>query len=97
MSWTSFYLSPGLPYAAGCLALALGLALWIDKHMGEPPSPVHPVVWMGNYLKLCGDVTVRYPPAMAFWLGALAWWLGAALVGAVAWAVQALVFWQLAG
>ena len=97
MSWTSFYLSPGLPYAAGCLALALGLALWIDKHMGEPPSPVHPVVWMGNYLKLCGGVTVRCEPATAFLGGALAWWLGVLLVGTLAWAVQALVFWQLAG
>ena len=97
MTWTSLYLSPGLPYAAGCLALALGLALWIDRHMGEPPSPVHPVVWMGNYLKLCGGVTVHCPPATAFWLGALAWWLGAALAGAAAWGAQALVFWQLAG
>lgn len=87
----------GLPYAAGCMALALGFALWIDKHMGEPHSAVHPVVWMGHYLKACGSVTVRCAPAAAFLLGALAWALGAALVGAVAWSVQALVFWQLAG
>jgi len=86
-----------LPVAAGCMMLALGLALWIDKHMGEPPSVVHPVVWMGNYLKACGSVTVRCAPAPAFLLGALAWILGAAGVGAVAWGVQALVLWQLAG
>jgi adenosylcobinamide-phosphate synthase len=99
MSWIGFELAPGLPYAAGCiaLALALGLALWIDKHMGEPPSAVHPVVWMGHYLKACGSVTVRCAPAAAFLLGALAWALGAALVGALAWGVQGLFFWQLAG
>ena len=79
------------------MALALGLALWIDRFMGEPPSPIHPVVWMGHYLKACGGVTVRCPPAPAFLLGALAWWLGALLAGAAAWGVQALVFWQLAG
>jgi adenosylcobinamide-phosphate synthase len=97
MAWTSLYLSPGLPYAAGCMALALGLALWIDRFMGEPPSPMHPVVWMGHYLNACGSVTVRCPPAMAFVLGTFAWWVGALLVGGVAWGVQALVFWQLAG
>lgn len=97
MAWTSLYLWPGLPYAAGCMALALGLALWIDRFMGEPPSPIHPVVWMGHYLKACGSVTVRCAPAAAFFLGALAWWLGVLLVGAVAWGAQALVFWQLAG
>ncbi|MFS2036155.1 adenosylcobinamide-phosphate synthase CbiB [Polaromonas sp. CT11-55] len=96
MAWTGLYLLLSLPYAAGCMALALGLALWIDKYMGEPPSPVHPVVWMGNYLKACGSVTVRRAPPAAFVLGALAWWLGAALVGAIAWGAQALVFWQLA-
>lgn len=96
MAWTSLYLSPGLPYAAGCLALALGLALWIDRFMGEPPSPIHPVVWMGHYLHACGGVTVRCAPAAAFLLGTLAWWVGAVLVGVAAWGVQALVFWQLA-
>lgn len=96
MAWSGLYLLPSLPYAAGCMVLALGLALWIDKHMGEPPSPAHPVVWMGCYLTACGSVTVRRAPATAFVLGALAWWLGAALVGAIAWGVQALVFWQLA-
>jgi adenosylcobinamide-phosphate synthase len=96
MAWTSLYLSPSLPYAAGCMALALGLALWIDRFMGEPPSPIHPVVWMGGYLKACGNVTVRCPPVTAFLLGALAWWVGALLVGAAAWGAQALALWQLA-
>lgn len=79
------------------MALALGLALWIDRFMGEPPAPIHPVVWMGHYLKACGSVAVSRAPVMAFLLGTLAWCVGALLVGAAAWGVQALVFWQLAG
>jgi adenosylcobinamide-phosphate synthase len=82
-----------LPAAlAGWLAAANGLALllavWIDRRFGEPPVAFHPVVWMGNYLKICGRVTVRCPPALAFTLGALAWALGAGTVAALAWALQ---------
>ncbi|MEO6018074.1 MAG: adenosylcobinamide-phosphate synthase CbiB [Polaromonas sp.] len=76
------------------MALVLLLALWIDRRLGEPPSGAHPVVWMGHYLQACGRITVRCPPAAAFALGALAWCLGAAVTGALAWAVQALMFWQ---
>ncbi|MDO8719659.1 MAG: adenosylcobinamide-phosphate synthase CbiB [Polaromonas sp.] len=80
---------------AGAMALVLLLALWIDRRFGEPPLAVHPVVWIGHYLKACGRVTVRCPPALAFALGALAWALGAAAVAALAWCLQALTFWQL--
>jgi adenosylcobinamide-phosphate synthase len=69
-------------------ALILLLALAIDRRWGEPPVALHPVVWMGNYLKICGCVTVRCPPALAFTLGALAWALGAGVVAALAWALQ---------
>ena len=69
-------------------ALILLLALAIDRRWGEPPVAIHPVVWMGNYLKVCGRVTVRCPPALAFALGALAWALGAGTVAALAWALQ---------
>ncbi|HPU19155.1 MAG TPA: cobalamin biosynthesis protein, partial [Alicycliphilus sp.] len=31
-------------------ALALVLALVIDRLWGEPPAPLHPVVWMGRAL-----------------------------------------------
>jgi adenosylcobinamide-phosphate synthase len=90
-----------LPAAlAGWLAaangLALLLALWIDRRFGEPPVAFHPVVWMGNYLKMCGRVTVRCPPALAFGLGALAWALGAGTVAALAWALQRWVLANLA-
>ena len=79
-----------------CLGLVLLLALWIDRRFGEPPVAIHPVVWVGHFLKACGRVTVRCPPAPAFVLGALAWIAGAAAAGALAWALQALTFWQLA-
>lgn len=81
---------------AACMALALLLAVWIDRRWGEPPVAFHPVVWMGNYLKACGRVTVRCPPALAFGLGALAWALGAGAVAALAWALQAWVLGQAA-
>jgi len=84
-------------YAApACQALALLLALWIDRRWGEPPVAVHPVVWIGYYLKICGSFTVRCAPGPAFLLGAVAWCLGALLVGALAWALQALALWQVA-
>jgi len=79
-----------------CLSLVLLLALWIDRFFGEPPVAIHPVVWIGNYLQACGQVTVRCPPAQAFVLGAVAWTLGAVAAGALAWGLQALTLWQLA-
>jgi len=78
------------------LVLVLLLALWIDHRFGEPRISLHPVVWIGIYLKTCGRMTVRLPPVLAFVLGALAWALGAVLTGVLAWGLQALVFWQLA-
>ena len=86
------YGMPGLSGSSLALGIALLvlLALWIDARWGEPPVTLHPVVWMGNYLQVCGRVTVRCPPALAFVLGALAWWLGAAVTGALAFALQRL-------
>lgn len=78
------------------MLVVLLLALWIDRRWGEPPVAIHPVVWIGHCLKACGHVTVRCPPVPAFVLGALAWVAGAAAVGALAWGLQVLTFWQLA-
>ena len=78
------------------MSVVLLLALWIDRRWGEPPVAIHPVVWIGHYLKVCGRVTVRCSPAPAFVLGALAWMAGAAAAGVLAWALQALGFWQIA-
>jgi adenosylcobinamide-phosphate synthase len=69
-------------------AAALLLALAIDHWLGEPPVRLHPVVWMGNYLgwagawvaPAAGTHAVDGPDLKHFWLGALAWCAGAAMV-----------------
>ncbi|RRH86090.1 cobalamin biosynthesis protein CobD [Variovorax beijingensis] len=74
---------------------ALWLALAIDRWLGEPTARWHPVVWMGRYLGWIGS---RMAPRAAdakprdlplFLAGALAWGVGAMLVGAPALALQA--------
>ncbi len=71
---------------------ALLLALAIDRWCGEPPSDLHPVVWMGRALGACG---VRVAPAQvtgrdlrSFWLAAIAWCALAAIVLLIAAALQ---------
>lgn len=73
-------------------AAALLLALAIDRWCGEPPAALHPVVWMGRALGVCGT---RLAPDRAtgrdlwsFWLAALTWCALAAIVFAVATALQ---------
>ena len=71
---------------------ALLIALLVDHTLGEPPARWHPVVWMGNYLNAAAKrvlpaspvpPTSPTPPTTrdlkAFTLGALYWWLGAAI------------------
>ena len=95
-AWPSSFGTALAPLGAAILsALVLLLALAIDRRLGEPPLPIHPVVWMGHYLKVCGWLAVRLQPALAFVAGALAWCVGALAAGAVAWGVQALAFSQL--
>ena len=73
-------------------AAALLIALLVDHTLGEPPARWHPVVWMGNYLNAAAKrvlpaspvpPTSPTPPTTrdlkAFTLGALYWWLGAAI------------------
>lgn len=56
------------------------LITWIlDLWLGEPPVRLHPVIWMGNYLRW---VRKRLPPT--FLAGALAWLGGAIVVFSVA-------------
>ncbi|WP_296499950.1 adenosylcobinamide-phosphate synthase CbiB [Rhodoferax sp.] len=84
-------------------ATALLLALAIDHCLGEPAARWHPVVWMGNYLGWTGrrlaPLAHATPAAAAkeaqtspdlkrFWLGALMWCSGAAIVCVAAWALQ---------
>ncbi len=79
------------------LALAVLVALAVDRWWGEPPVRWHPVVWMGNYLGWAGawvqrravqDPTQR--DFKAFGLGALVWSVGVATVFVAAWWLQAL-------
>jgi adenosylcobinamide-phosphate synthase len=102
MTWKYFAAVQGLETLAVCaalvmvLVLVLLLALSIDARWGEPRPGIHPVVVMGHYMRVCGDFISARTPAVAFVLGALAWWLGVLVVGALAWGLQALVFSQVA-
>jgi adenosylcobinamide-phosphate synthase len=58
------------------------LALLIDRWWGEPPAHLHPVVWMGHYLKRAGKGLADRGPKMAFFLGTAYWLAGAVLVAA---------------
>jgi adenosylcobinamide-phosphate synthase len=66
------------------LALALLIALAVDRWWGEPPVRLHPVVWMGNALAWAGAWLQRHSrqtpdrDLKAFVLGALIWIAGAA-------------------
>ena len=72
---------------------ALMLALAIDHVLGEPAARLHPVVWMGNYLNWAAKQLHPNPvPAIrdlkTFWLAAVFWSAGAALVLTVAFTLQ---------
>ncbi len=86
------------PFTVFALALvaALWLALAVDRWLGEPPAPLHPVVWVGRYLDWIGS---RLAPRAAdakpldlsgFAMGALGWCVGAMAAFAVASVVQSL-------
>ena len=60
--------------------MSIILALLIDRWCGEPPARIHPVVWMGSYLKHAGRGLPNHGPRMALFLGTIYWLAGAALV-----------------
>ncbi|MGY8903429.1 MAG: adenosylcobinamide-phosphate synthase CbiB [Burkholderiales bacterium] len=75
------------------LFTALLVALLVDWRFGEPPAMLHPVVWMGRYLKAVGQHSA--PPAstsaqklLPFVLGMLFWCAGAAIIFIFAASVQ---------
>ena len=63
--------------------MSIILALLIDRWCGEPPAPVHPVVWMGHYLKRIGQHLPNHGSSKAFFFGTIGWLMGAGLVAAV--------------
>src|SRR5574343_1034152 len=72
-------------------ALAVLAALWVDRLAGEPPTRWHPVVWMGRGLSGCqawvaplANAPTAASRLFPFCRGALAWCVGAAVVGLVA-------------
>lgn len=79
-------------------ALALLLALAIDRLWGEPSARWHPVVWMGRYLAWAGhwvapaaplkSVQPGAPDYPRFIRGALMWLVGATVVVLTAWWLQ---------
>lgn len=92
MNFTSVGLSgPGWATLIG--AAAVLLAFGIDRYLGEPPVRWHPVVWMGYYLgwagrRLVPRAAVTAPDFKRFWLGALVWSVGAAIVYIATWGLQ---------
>lgn len=67
--------------------MSIALAWFIDLRLGEPPAPLHPVVWMGNYLRA---VRRRLPPTLL--AGALAWLGGALLTVGLALLTEWLIY-----
>ena len=88
---------PTLP--AWLLGAAVLVALAVDRWLGEPHVRWHPVVWMGRYLGRGGlwvqartrQSTSAAPDYKAFWLGALVWIGGAAIVLIASWFFQDVV------
>ena len=84
-------------------ALAVLVALAVDRWLGEPGVRWHPVVWMGNYLGWAGHRvqahTLQDPLPVqdlkAFLLGALVWIGGAAIVLIVSMILQTGVVWMI--
>jgi adenosylcobinamide-phosphate synthase len=75
--------------AAIVMPVAMLMALMLDRIAGEPPQRWHPVAGLGRYLQWAGARLPALSPARAFVGGTLAWSLGAALVVATAWVLQA--------
>ena len=85
----------GLPQSLGTAlwgAMALLMAVWLDRLVGEPPERVHPVVWMGKVLRWWGERLAPLSPRAAdwkcFWAAALVWCALAAMVVAFFWGLQ---------
>lgn len=87
------------PSVGLALVASVPLALLVDRLWGEPPSAVHPVVWMGRYLAFAGHRLapcegVGHSPEGHRDLprllgGALLWCLGAAVCAGLAWGLEA--------
>jgi adenosylcobinamide-phosphate synthase len=70
--------------ATALRAGAVVVAFALDRLFGEPPPPLHPVVWMGKALNATGAPWPRLPPSSQFLRGAIAWIVGGGAVFTVA-------------
>ena len=77
--------------------MSLLAAALIDWFLGEPPTRLHPVAWIGNYLSRAGRGLTALPPRRAFLAGATRWLAGAVVFtgvfGAAAWGLAWLPWW----
>lgn len=69
---------------ASLRAGAVVVAFALDRLLGEPPAPLHPVVWMGRALGASGAPWPRLAPSVQFLCGAVAWSGGGGVVFATA-------------
>lgn len=100
--WIDTFDFAGLLFESGWIGVAVlacvpPLALALDALWGEPPAPLHPVVWMGRVLGWCGERLAPLSPRVrdfkGFWLGALVWCVLSAIVLVV---TAGLQWWALA-
>lgn len=70
--------------------LSILFAVLLDLLFKEPPTRIHPVVWMGAFLRAVGK---RLPgaPGSAFVAGSGAWLAGASLAGGIAFLLQTAI------
>lgn len=73
--------------------MGIVLAMLLDRWLGEPPRPLHPVVWMGAYLGWIGKHLPAHGPAAAFVRGMTAWLAGAAIAAAI-YAYACVLVWE---
>ncbi len=69
-------------------ALALLLAVLLDRAFGEPRNAWHPVAWFGRACAPLGSLLLRLRPAAALVAGAVAWVLAVGTVTTLAWALE---------
>jgi adenosylcobinamide-phosphate synthase len=79
--------------SAWMLSGALLVAFVVDRYVGEPSARLHPVVWMGHYLNWAAKrLRPVASPAVrdlkTFWLAAVCWCAGAAMVLIVSGSLQ---------
>lgn len=68
--------------------MSILFAMMLDAWFGELPHRLHPVAWIGRYLKLAGKRIVTLAPLNGFLAGALYWLLGAVSFTGTSWFVE---------